>query len=136
MAYRTKLLVVANQTVDSEELLDHLLDRAKRGPISVMLVVPQDHPGLGQRLNDALKRLHDADIEAEGALGDVDPCVAAIEAWDPRRYDEIVVSTLPEGSSRWLSHDVPHRIARATDATVSRIVATRRSGAGSPAAAA
>ena len=132
MAYRTKLLVVANQTVDSDELFNELLARAKRGPITVMLVVPQDHAGLGARLNAALRRLHDAGIEAEGMLGDVDPCVAAIEAWDPRRFDEIVVSTLPEGSSRWLSHDVPHRIARVTDATVSRVVA-QRSGVGAAA---
>lgn len=122
MAYRTKLLVVANQTVDSDELFNELTERAERGPLSVMLVVPQDsHAGLGARLNAALRRLHDAGVEAEGMLGDVDPCVAAIEAWDPRRYDEILVSTLPAGTSRWLSLDVPKRIARVTDAKVSRI---------------
>ncbi|HYF26541.1 MAG TPA: hypothetical protein VD931_12450, partial [Baekduia sp.] len=123
MAYRRKLLVIANQTVDSDELYEELVHRAQDGPITVTLVVPQDaHAGLGRRLNAALKRLHEAGIEAEGMLGDVDPCVAAMEAWDPRRYDEIVVSTLPPGSSRWLKIDVPQRIARVTDAPVSRVV--------------
>lgn len=123
MAYKTKLLVVANQTVDSQELFEALTRRAADGPIAVTLIAPQDsRSGLGQRLNAALERLHDAGIEAEGMLGDVDPCVAVMEAWDPRRYDEVIVSTLPTGTSRWLAIDVPHRIARTTDAPVTHIV--------------
>ena len=54
-------------------------------------------------------------------LGDVDPACAVIEVWDPRRWDEIVVSTLPTGTSRWLQIDLPHRIARAVDAPVSHV---------------
>lgn len=127
MAHLTKLLVVANQTVDSDELHEALLARTRTGPVTVTLIAPQDaHSGLGHRLNAALRRLHDAGIEAEGMLGDVDPCVAAMEAWDPRLYDEIVVCTLPTGTSRWLQIDVPHRIARMTDATVSHVVAEAR----------
>lgn len=123
MAHLTKLLVVANQTVDSDDLHDALLLRAKAAPIKVTIVVPQDtNSGLGQRLRVALGRLRQAGIDAEGMLGDTDPCVAAIEVWDPRRYDEIIVSTLPTGTSRWLQIDVPHRIARKTDATVSHLV--------------
>jgi hypothetical protein len=122
MAYRTKLLVVANQTVDSDELFDALRDRAERGPVSVTLLVPQDaQEGYAYRLTHALERLHGAGIEAEGMLGDVDPCCAVIEAWDPRRYDEVVVSTLPTGTSRWLRINLPRRIARAVDAPVSHI---------------
>ena len=53
MAYRTKLLVVANQTVDSDELLDDLRDRAgarsrSRSPSSC----PQDaFAGMAHRIN-------------------------------------------------------------------------------------
>jgi hypothetical protein len=121
--YRTKLLVVANQTVDSDELFETLRERAERGPVSITLIVPQDQQqGMAHRLTAALERLHAADIEAEGMLGDVDPCVAVIEAWDPRRYDEVLVSTLPSGTSRWLQIDLPHRIARAVDAPVHHVV--------------
>jgi hypothetical protein len=121
--YRTKLLVVANQTVDSDELFETLRDRAERGPVSITLIVPQDQQqGMAHRLTAALERLHRAGIEAEGMLGDVDPCVAVIEAWDPRRYDEVLVSTLPIGTSRWLQIDLPHRIARAVDAPVHHVV--------------
>jgi hypothetical protein len=120
--YRTKLLVVANQTVDSDELFETLRERAEKGPVSITLIVPQDQQhGMAHRLVASLERLHDAGIEAEGMLGDVDPCVAVIEAWDPRRYDEVLVSTLPSGTSRWLQIDLPHRIARAIDAPVHHI---------------
>ena len=121
--YRTKLLVVANQTVDSDELFETLRDRAERGPVAITLIVPQDQQrGMAHRLTAALERLHGAGIEAEGMLGDVDPCVAVIEAWDPRRYDEVLVSTLPSGTSRWLQIDLPHRIARAVDAPVHHVI--------------
>lgn len=121
--YRTKLLVVANQTVDSDELYDALHERAERAPIAVTLLVPQDaQEGLGERVKAALKRLHDWGIEAEAMLGDVDPACAVIECWDPRRWDEVVVSTLPTSTSRWLRIDLPQRIARAVDAPVTHIV--------------
>ena len=120
--YRNKLLVVANQTVDSDELYDALRERAEQGPLAVTLLVPQDQQtGLGHRVNAALDRLHGAGLEAEAMLGDVDPACAVIEVWDPRRWDEILVSTLPTGTSRWLQIDLPHRISRAVDAPVHHI---------------
>jgi hypothetical protein len=124
--YRTKLLVVANQTVDSDELYDTLHERAERGPLSVTLLVPQDmQEGLGHRVNHALERLHADGIDAEAMLGDVDPACAVIECWDPRRWDEVVLSTLPTGTSRWLKIDLPHRISRAVDAPVTHVVSQR-----------
>jgi hypothetical protein len=120
--YRTKLLVVANQTVDSDELYDALRERSERGPLAVTLLVPQDQQaGLGHRVNAALERLHAAGVEAEAMLGDVDPACAVIEVWDPRRWDEVIVSTLPTGTSRWLQIDLPHRIQRAIDVPVHHI---------------
>src|SRR4051794_38341575 len=121
--YRTKLLVVANQTVDSDELYDVLKERAERGPLSVTLLVPQDDQGgIAHRVKASLERLHGAGIEAEAMLGDIDPCCAVIEVWDPRRWDEVVVSTLPTGTSRWLRIDLPRRIGRAVDAPVTHVV--------------
>jgi hypothetical protein len=48
------------------------------------------------------------------------------EAWDPRRYDEIIVSTLPTGASRWLRIDVPRRLQKMCDVPVAHIVAAER----------
>lgn len=123
--YRSKLLVVANQTVDSDELYDALRERAERGPLTVTLLVPQDQQaGLAQRVNAALERLHAAGVDAEAMLGDVDPACAVIEVWDPRRWDEVLVSTLPSSTSRWLQIDLPHRIQRAVDAPVTHVETT------------
>ena len=50
MAWKTRLLVVANRTADSDDLLAALRERAARGPIAVTLIVPQDsHGGLGEQ---------------------------------------------------------------------------------------
>jgi hypothetical protein len=124
MAWKTRLLVVANRTADSDDLLAALRERVARGPIEVTLVVPQDsHGGLGERLTSALSRFHEAGIEAHGMLGDTDPCVAVMETWDPGAYDEVIVSTLPGASSRWLMMDLPGRVARTVDAPVTHVVA-------------
>jgi hypothetical protein len=124
--YRLKLLVVANQTVDSDELYDALRERAGEGQLTVTLLVPQDQQsGIAARVKSALERLHAAGVDAEAMLGDVDPACAVIEVWDPRRWDEILVSTLPTGTSRWLQIDLPHRIARAVDAPVHHVESVR-----------
>jgi hypothetical protein len=129
-----KLLVVANQTVDSDELHDTLSERAEQGPLAVTLLIPQDQqPGLGRRANRALTRLHAADIDAEAMLGDVDPACAVIEVWDPHRWDEVVVCTLPPATSRWLRIDLPHRIARAVDAPVTHVECAPAAAAAVPA---
>jgi hypothetical protein len=125
MTPRTRLLVVANRTADSEELFADLTARAQRGPLSVLLLVPQDtYGGQARRLNAALDRLREAGVDATGMLGDTDPAIAVQETWDPRNFDEIVVATLPVGVSRWLGFDLPHRIARMTDAVVHHVEAT------------
>jgi hypothetical protein len=124
MAWKTRLLVVANRTADSADLLAALTSRAAKGAIDVTLIVPQDsHGGLGERMTAALAHLHEAGIEAHGMLGDTDPAIAVLEAWDPRLYDEVVVATLPGPSSRWLMMDLPGRIARMVDAPVTHVVA-------------
>ena len=82
--YRLKLLVVANQTVDSDELYDALRERTERGPLTVTLLVPQDQQaGLGTRVKAALERLHAAGIDAEAMLGDVDPALRRHRALGP-----------------------------------------------------
>jgi hypothetical protein len=49
--------------------------------------------------------------------------IAVQEAWDPRRFDEVIVATLPSASSRRLAADLPRRVERVTGARVSHIVA-------------
>jgi hypothetical protein len=58
----------------------------------------------------------------EGRVGDPDPIVAVMDAWDPMKFDEIIVSTLPTGSSRWLGIDLPHRLEKLTSVPVRHVV--------------
>jgi hypothetical protein len=41
----------------------------------------------------------------------------------PGRFDEVIVSTLPGATSRWLRSDVPYRIGALTDLPVTHVVA-------------
>ena len=126
MSWITKLLVIANRTVDSEELLRVLRDRAAAGTIQVTLVAPDD-TGRGQsarRLEHAVASLEADDIKVEGIVGHPDPIVAVQEVWDPRKFDEVIVATLPTDVSRWMALDLPRRIERFTDAQVTHVVAS------------
>ena len=40
-----------------------------------------------------------------------------------RQFDEIIVSTLPTGASRWLGIDLPRRLERLTSVSVRHVVA-------------
>ncbi len=130
MAWHANVLVVANVTAASDALLSALQERAERGPIRVTLLMPA--AGLGhhareaaaERLQEALERWRAAGLEATGVVGDSEPMHALSEVWDPRRFDEVVVSTLPGVSSRWLRFDFPHRVAQATGVPVTHVVAT------------
>jgi hypothetical protein len=55
-------------------------------------------------------------------VGDPDPIVAVMDIWDPMKYDEIIVSTLPTGSSRWLGLDLPHRLEKLTSVPVTHVI--------------
>jgi hypothetical protein len=125
----TNVLVVASQTAGSAQLLDALSHRAERSPIRITLVMPAQGPGLAGRdamrsaLDDALGKLRDAGLEAEGVIGDANPMDAVAEHFDPARHDEAIVCTLPGRSSKWLEHDFPHRVARYTGIPVTHVVA-------------
>lgn len=123
MAWEFSVLVVANVTATSEELLDALRERADRGACRFTLVMPASGAEARERLEQALSRMQDAGLEkVSGSVGDPDPVVAVMEVWDPMQFDEITVSTLPTGSSRWLGLDLPHRLERLTSVPVRHVV--------------
>jgi hypothetical protein len=127
MAWKTSILVVANVTATSDELLDTLRARAQREATRFTLIVPATPFGGGraaatEKLFDAIEQLRGAGLEIEGSVGNPDPCVAVTEAWDPKSYDEIIVSTLPMKMSKWLHAGLPERIAKITGAPVTHLV--------------
>ena len=128
MSWEFNVLVIANVTADSPELIEALKERAGRDRCRFTLLVPgaaagrAGHDAARMRLDAVLGRLEAEGLEAEGLVGDHDPVAAVHDAWDPKKYDEVVVSTLPTGSSRWLQVDLPHRVEKITDVPVKHLV--------------
>jgi hypothetical protein len=120
------VLVVAHQTATTPALLDAISDRAQRGPVFFHLLVPSpsqvEWPAAKARQARAEARavLERALPVIEAAAhrpttGSVsirhDPMDAIEEAILDGDFDEIILSTLPPGVSRWLHIDLPRRVA-------------------------
>jgi nucleotide-binding universal stress UspA family protein len=116
-------LIVANQTLPSQALADAIAERIRRGVRSFYVVVPATPIAHGltwdeeatrqdarDRLNQFLDHLRERGVEASGEVGDRDPVAAVRDALRGREVDEVVVSTLPPGISRWLGQDVPSKL--------------------------
>jgi hypothetical protein len=124
LAWEFHVLVVANLTATSDELIAALKERAERGACRFTLLVPRSGPESEELLAKAVEAMRAAGLaHVEGMLGDPDPIVAVMEKWDPMQFDEIVVSTLPTGVSRWLGLDLPRRLERLTSVSVRHVVA-------------
>jgi hypothetical protein len=123
MAWEFSLLVVANVTAGSDELLECLHERADQGACRFTLVMPASGSAARARLDHALERMRESGLDnVEGRVGDPDPVVAVMDVWDPMKFDEIIVSTLPTGSSRWLGVDLPRRLQKLTSVPVRHVV--------------
>ncbi len=116
-------LVVANQTLVGEELMREVGARIDAGPARFHIVVPATPIGhaltwdedearraANERLDEIVRWMHGRGAEADGEIGDKDPVAAARDALRRIPVDEIILSTLPEGTSRWLRQDVPTRL--------------------------
>lgn len=131
-----RYLVVANQTLGGEVLLDRLRDLAEEGPAAFHVVVPATHPRhqwtwtegeataiAEERLERALERFGALSAEVSGEVGNERPIDAIRSALREREVDEIVLSTLPAGPSRWLKQDLPARVERTFNLPVSHVIA-------------
>jgi hypothetical protein len=122
------VLVVATVTATSDDLLAALKERVRRGsvPVDFTLVMPAsgpDTPAMAPRLAETLERWEQEGLKATGVIGDADPVQAVSEVCKPGSFDEVIVSTLPGQTSRWLRSDVPYRIGHLTDLPVTHVVA-------------
>lgn len=75
------------------------------------------------RLDQMIEKIRAVGGQAEGELGDPDPLEAARDVLRRQSFDEVIVSTLPSGLSRWLKLDLPNRVARITDVPVTTVEA-------------
>jgi hypothetical protein len=134
------VLIVAHQTAATRGLIDAVRDRAARGPARFHLVVPRQPHGMhrvvdpieaGEEaaravLQAALPALSEAAGDrVTGSIGDPEPLMAIEDAVHTSHYDEMIISTLPLGISRWLKLDLVSK-ARALGLPVTHIAAPSR----------
>lgn len=131
-----RYLVVANQTLGGDHIIEELRRRVAQGPCAFHVLVPatpsHEHlvttEGEGRavarrRLDGALQRLRALGGEVTGEVGDERPIDAIGDALRAGHYDEIILSTLPAGVSRWLHMDLPSRVERQFNLPVTHIIA-------------
>ena len=133
----TKVLVVANQTAESDDLLAALRERAERSDAEFTVLIPATPHGVAWAANmasdkgrneaeahrDALvERLRATGLPvAEAVVGDPDPLAAIEDACNLGSYDELIVSTLPHHLSKWLHLDLQRKAAHATGLPVTSV---------------
>jgi hypothetical protein len=77
------------------------------------------------RLELGLRRLRDLGATVDGDVGDPNPFDAIRDLVGRRQFDEVIISTLPSGASRWLRQDLPHRVERKFHRPVTVVTAQR-----------
>jgi hypothetical protein len=76
----------------------------------------------GHRLDEAIAAFRALGADVSGEVGDWTPLLAIDDAIRTSEFDEIIVSTLPPGISRWLRLDLPHRVAHRFALPVSHVI--------------
>jgi hypothetical protein len=139
MAESSRVLVVANQTAESEELLAALKARADEGPAEFTVLVPATPHGAAwaanmfadkgraeaeDHMNSMVERLRATGLNVKAAkVGDPDALAAVCDETNFNEYDELIVSTLPLHVSKWLKLDLPSKAKAATGLPVMHVTA-------------
>ena len=133
-----EILVVANQTAESDELRSALKARSEEGECEFTLLVPATAHGVSwaadmyagkqeaeDHLRAMVKRLRDIGLPIkEAKVGDPDALAAIQDVTNFSSYDEVIVSTLPLHLSKWLKLDLPHKVEHATGLPVLHVEAS------------
>jgi len=94
------------------EMMGHLGTGLPPHPSAAKAAEEDDYARARRRLEFGIEQLKRLGAEVDGDVGDPNPLKAIEVALVRRRYDEIILSTLPTGKSRWLSRDLPHMVKR------------------------
>ena len=117
-----RILVVADESVGSAALRDELRRRTGSGRAVVLVVCPATDPPRDDRLPASLVAMRAVGVDATGEIGDADPMQAIEDALGTFRPDELVVSTLPRGRSRWLEQGVVEQARERFDLPLTHVV--------------
>jgi hypothetical protein len=94
-------------------------------PGDTRTAVEADYDYARRRLEIGIEQLQKLGAEVDGDVGDANPVKAIEDALSRRKYDEIILSTLPSGVSRWLGQDLPHKVTRKFKGPVTVVTASR-----------
>ena len=153
----SRILVVANKTLGSNDLLQSIRDRMTNGPCEFTLLVPAiphahresmietmtrrmtnmpvadeargaeeaDYEHARRRVEFGIEQLRRLGAEVDGEVGNPNPVAAVEDALSRRKYDEIILSTLPNRVGGWLSQDTPSKVKRKFKGPVTIVAVTR-----------
>jgi hypothetical protein len=110
-----RILIVADRTAATPWLLNEMRARARAQPCEVALLIPENctRKQADCTFEVALPPLERAAGGPVTALAGAKNVIKAVSTvLEDRGFDEIIVSTLPFRSLRWLRRNVPRRIER------------------------
>lgn len=127
-----RVLVLANETVEGDELVDELRRIDAAGKAEYLICVPANPIDTGQamhagavylwertaqaaqqRLDRTLEQLRGHQLDVRGELGDYRPLRALGKAVQEFQPDQLVICTHPQERSAWLRYDVVDRAREA-----------------------
>jgi hypothetical protein len=121
----TRVLVVAARTAATPALIEAVRTRARRGPCTFTLLVPNPTHGLHTVVDPEDQGTGEAETvlalavplleeaaggKVEAMVGDPRPLDAIQDAVNLHGFDEIILSTLPARVSKWLKLDLPSKV--------------------------
>ena len=121
----THTLVVATQTVNSKDLVDRLLERARERPHRYTFICPRSgaisREEIASRLAATLAELYRNEIDATGQPMSPEPYPAIQNAIEHYRIDDILISTLRGEQSKWLEEGLVEKVEHHTDKPVEHV---------------
>ncbi len=130
-----RYLLVSNQTLGGAALAAKVRAILDEGPAEFHIVVPATAPGhfawtegearaiAQERLDAALRWFSSVGVTATGEVADEHPLYAIRDALrEQQPVDEIIISTLPPGMSKWLRQDLPRKVHKEFEIPVTHVV--------------